>query len=42
MASEVDESRSAVKEAYTKIELTSEVLVKKLIVLDGSGNLWKS
>ena len=37
MASEVDESRSAVKEAYTKMELTSEVLVKKLIVLDRSG-----
>ena len=36
MASEVDESKSAVKEAYTKMELINEVIVRKLIVLDRS------
>ena len=39
MASEVDEGRNAVNKTYTKMESINEVLVKKLIVLDRSGDV---
>ena len=42
VASEVDESKSAVNEAYTKMETINEVLVKKLILLDRSGGVPKA
>ena len=38
-AREVDECRSAVKEAYTKMETINEQLTKKLILLDRTGNV---
>ena len=38
-AREIDECRSAVKEAYTKMETINEQLTKKLILLDRTGNV---
>ena len=39
VASEVNESRSAVKEAYSKMEKINEILVKKLVLLDSAGGV---
>ena len=36
---EVDESRSAMKKAYSKMEKINEILEKKLILLDRAGGV---